>query len=342
VEQELREAMLTGRLVDWRAGDSGADDPAHGDGWDAQRTVSAALLAELLTNRDGPRRPRALRLAGARIIGQLDLEAAELVCELLLGGCWFAEPVILDQAQAPSLRLPASHLPGLSADRLATRGNLQLGSGFAATGEIRLRGAHIGGQLDFGGATLTNPSGSALDAEALTVADSMSCLEGIVRGEVNLRSAHIGGQLTFHGATLSNPEGRAVSADGLTVDESMFCGERFAATGEIRLRGVHIGGQLDLDGATLTNPDGYALAADGLTVDMSMFCGERFAATGEVSLLGAHIGGQLTFRGATLTNPDGHALSADELTVDQGMYCPASAAGGHAFARVQGLTRGNG
>lgn len=32
VEDELREAMLTGRLVDWRTGDATADDPAHGAG----------------------------------------------------------------------------------------------------------------------------------------------------------------------------------------------------------------------------------------------------------------------------------------------------------------------
>jgi adhesin HecA-like repeat protein len=313
VEQELREAMLTGRPVDWRTGDSKADDPAHGAGWDAQRTIPATLLAELLTNTEGPRRPRALRLAGARIIGQLDLEAAELVCELLLGGCWFAEPVILDQAQALSLQLPASQLPGLSADRLATRGSLQLGSGFAATGEIRLRGAHIDGQLDLGGATLTNPSGSALDAEALTVDDSMSCLEGIIRGEVNLRSAHIGGQLDLGGATLTNPDGYALAADGLTVDMNMFCGDGFAATGEVSLLGAHIGGQLEFRGATLTNPDRHALSADELTVDHSMHCTDGFTARGMLNLVGAHIGGQLAFDGATLTNPNGPALQLQDL-----------------------------
>src|SRR5215218_1160214 len=104
VEDELRQAMLTGQLADWRTGDSAADDPTHGAGWDTQRTVAAALLADLL-NDEGPGRARALRLAGARIVGQLDLEATELVCPVVLGGCWFAEPPVLDGAEARTVRL---------------------------------------------------------------------------------------------------------------------------------------------------------------------------------------------------------------------------------------------
>jgi hypothetical protein len=123
VEDELRGAMLTGRRVDWRSRNSVADHPTHGAGWDAQRTVAAALLAELLTEVEGPRRPPALRLAGARIVGRLDLAATGLVCRLLLERCWFAERLILDAARAPAARLPGCHLLGLSADQLTTRGN---------------------------------------------------------------------------------------------------------------------------------------------------------------------------------------------------------------------------
>jgi hypothetical protein len=102
VERRLRKAIWSGRPVDLRSGNAGADDPAHGAGWDAQRTIAAAVLAELLTNIEGSRRPRALRLAGAPIVGRLDLDGTELVCPLLLWGCWFAEPVDLEVAQAPS------------------------------------------------------------------------------------------------------------------------------------------------------------------------------------------------------------------------------------------------
>jgi adhesin HecA-like repeat protein len=314
VETELREAIWTGRLVKLRSRDATANDPAESAGWPAQRIVPAALLAELLTSTEGSRRPRALRLAGARITGQLDLEAIELVCPLLLQGCWFAEPPILAEAQAPTVRLPGCHLPGLSADQLATRGNLELNKGFTAAGEVSLFGAHIGGDLALNGATLTNPDGRALHADGLTVDQNMVCREGFSAiGEVRLPGAHIGGQLSLSGATLANPDGYALSADGLTVDQDMVCREGFSAIGEVRLPGAHIGGALDLSGATLTNPDGDALSADRLTVDHHMLCRQGFSATGQVHLLGAHIGGQLDLSGATLTNPDGRTLNLQEL-----------------------------
>jgi hypothetical protein len=314
VASQLREAIWTGRLVDLRTRDAMADNPAQGAGWPAERTVPAALLAELLATTEGSRRPRALRLAGARITGQLDLEAAELACPLRLEGCWFAEPPILDEAQAPSVRLPGCHLPGLSANQVTIRGNLELRGGFTATGEVSLAGAHVGGQLSLDGATLTNPDGCALTADGLTVDQDMFCRQGFsAAGEVRLPGAHVGGALELSGATLTNPDGLAIAAFQLTVDQDMLCRQGFAATGEVRLRGAHVGGGLDLSGATLTNPDGRALNADGLTVDLGMFCTEGFSATGEVSLIGAHVGGQLDFKGATLTNHKGRALMLQEL-----------------------------
>jgi hypothetical protein len=217
-DQELREAMLTGRLVDWRTGNDVADDPAHGAGWDAQRTVASTLLIELLTEAKGPRRLRALRLAGARIVGQLDLEAIELACPLLLDDCWFAEPLVLDEAQAPTVRLVGCHLPGLSANQLTTRGDFGL-HGSTVTGEVSLKGARIGGILDLEEATLTNMDGLALSADGLTVGQAMFCRDGFsATGQVSLAGAHIGGQLRLDWATLTNPDGRALDLQELRTE----------------------------------------------------------------------------------------------------------------------------
>jgi hypothetical protein len=267
------------------------------------------------------RRLRALRLTGARLDGVLDLEAAVLECDLVLTDCCFDAPINLRDAQASAIRLPGCHLPGITANGLRVRSNLNLRSVVTTHGEVRLIGAHIGGQLSLDGASLTNPNGTALQTDSLTVDQSMFCRNGFTaQGEVRMIGAHIG-NLEFDGASLTNPDGSVLTADNLTVDQSMFCRNGFTAQGEVRLVGARIGGVLDLTGASLTNPKGPALQGDGLTVDLGMFCQDGFTAQGEVRLIGAHVGGQLSLTGASLTNPKGLALQADSLRVDQSMFC---------------------
>jgi hypothetical protein len=143
--EELRQTMATGALVDLRKGNSTADDPSHGQQWGSERTVHAEVLAELLTQSLGSQTPRALRLAGARITGMLNLEAAELGCPVLLRDCWFEQPLNLAEAHAPALRLPGCHIPAFHAEQLSTRGSLELNDGFTTQGGVNLFGAHIGG-----------------------------------------------------------------------------------------------------------------------------------------------------------------------------------------------------
>lgn len=80
-ERQVLDAAGTGALVDLRTGDPELDDPADGANWGDARTVRAKLLAELLVGDrtpPGARRLREVRLQGARITGQLDLEAQTL------------------------------------------------------------------------------------------------------------------------------------------------------------------------------------------------------------------------------------------------------------------------
>ena len=231
--------------------------------------------------------------------------------------------------------------PALAADGLQVGQGMYLSDGFTATGSgkygaVRLAGGHIGGTLDFRGATLGNDSGVALAADGLQVGQGMYLSDGFTAtgsgkyGAVRLAGGHIGGTLDFRGATLGNDSGVALNADNLRVDQNMFLTVGFTATGSgekgaIRLAGAHIGGQLQCIGATLGNDSGPALAADGLRVDKEMYLTGGFTATGSgekgaVSLAGGHIGSQLVCTGATLGNNSGPALAADGLRVDKGMY----------------------
>jgi hypothetical protein len=163
-------------------------------------------------------------------------------------------------------------------------------NGFTAHGEVNLLGAHIGGSLDFTGASLTNTDGYALNADCLTVDRNMFCREGFTtQGEVRLLGARISVNLEFDGASLTNPNGRALTADGLTVDQSMFCREGFTTHGEVRLLGAHIRGQLSFRKASLSNPADVALDLEGASAG-ALFLRPQQRPESVVNLTNARVG----------------------------------------------------
>jgi hypothetical protein len=186
-----------------------------------------------------------IRLPGAHISGQLNLDGAELVN-------------------------PAG--PALIGDHIDVSGGVFL-DGFTATGHgedgvVRLPDAHISGQFNLDRAELTNSAGPALIGDHLRVEADMFA-EGFTAaghcpdGAVRLADAHIGGQLNLSHAKLTNHAGHALIGDHLQVDSDMFA-EALTATGHcpdgaVRLADAHIGGQLNLSHAKLTNPIGPVL-----------------------------------------------------------------------------------
>jgi hypothetical protein len=155
----------------------------------------------------------------------------------------------------------------LSADRLQADQDVFCsmadGQPFEATGELRLLGAHIGGQLNFAGARLSNEDGKALSADRLQADQDVLCqaMDGQpfeATGEFRLPHAHIRGQLSFAGARRRNEGGWALYAIGLHADQDVLCQamdkQPFEANGALGLglRGAHIGGELNFEGAQLS------------------------------------------------------------------------------------------
>ena len=80
------------------------------------------------------------------------------------------------------------------------------------TGEVRLVGAHITGQLACNQATLTNPKRTftnpdarAFTADRLVVDGSLFLSSAQVTGEVRLAGANVGGQLVCEGTSFMSP-----------------------------------------------------------------------------------------------------------------------------------------
>jgi hypothetical protein len=157
------------------------DDPEH--------TIRAELLRELLLKRcDKPPDPRGVRLHPARITGTLDLAHVESAVGMELRGCHFDHPVLLEDADLPWLVLTGSCVPTLAGDGLQVDDVFSMG-GFRATGHgelgvVRLRGAHITGQLPLQGAELTNEDGPVLrlgdvETKAIFFPSEVVCPEGV-------------------------------------------------------------------------------------------------------------------------------------------------------------------
>ncbi len=311
-----RAVFLTSARLPWLTLSASHLPALDGDGLRVQGDV---LLGDGFTA-TGHGEEGAVRLLGAHISGQLNLNGA---------------------------RLTNDTGPALIGDGLHVYGDV-FGGGFVATGHgelsaVRLPGARISGQLNLNRAELANQAGPALIGDGLQVDGGLVLAEGFTatghceRGAVRLPGARIGGQLNLDGAELINNAGPALIGDHLQVQGGVFL-DGFTATGHgedgaVRLPDAHISGQLNLDGAELTNYAGPALIGDHLQVDSDMFA-EGFTATGHstdsaVRLSDAQISGQLNLNGAKLTNQAGRALIGDHLQVGSDMFAEGFTATGH-------------
>ncbi len=314
--------------------------------------IRAELVRELLLGRRGELDPRGVRLHGARVVGALELDYVTAVVGLDLVDCDIEEPVDLTQAALPRLVLTMSRLAGLQAAGVRITGDLLLNEatvvGTGRLGAVRLRGAHVGGELNAEGAEIRNDAGPAVDAANLTVDSNMFLDEVEVsgrgdKGVLRLSGVRVGGLLTMNRAEVSNPSGPALRADGahiggeLLIHDSQLSGA--GSIGAICLRSARVGYDVHLVDTLAHNDSGPALYADGLHVEGTVvLLGTRLsgpAEGGTIWLLGAHVGGLRVVR-TDVSNDAGPALFASQLRVRGNVFLQStrlSGTGHHAAVR---------
>ncbi|MFF5574682.1 translocation/assembly module TamB domain-containing protein [Streptomyces luteogriseus] len=265
-EERVWRAFPRGQDVDFR-GPADAD-PARGGGWGPERTVRAAVVRALLLSapqEDGE--TAALRLAGARITGVLNLQYADIDHAVRLSDCFFENVPVLYAARLRQLNLRGSVLPGVDAATLRVDGVLRM-SDCLFDGPVRLGGAQISGALFMDGAEIDEgPTGQpALQLNHVTVGDGLSAPGLRTRGEVRLTGASVAGSIDLNGARLHAGTGEvALDAETLTVQGDALLREA-DVLGWIGLRGARIAGRLDLSHARLANPGDAALRASSCTI----------------------------------------------------------------------------
>ena len=287
-ERELWDAFPEGRLVDLRVGEPGEDDPSHGAGWGPERTLRAAVVTALARggNAAPPGAVTALRLAGARIAGRLDLADAEIGHLLRFEGCWFEEEPSLSGAATRTIGIVGCQVPGLDAALASVEGTLDLRRS-VLHGRLSLMRARIAGELQLGGAALSDPDGWALFAGGLVMEGGVFCRRGFTaHGGIRLLGAHLPGGLFMEGARLDNPDGPVLLADN-AVAQTLVFSQGFSATGTVQLRGAQISDQLTFDGAFLNGTD-VALDCSRMQAGELHFT-PAVPPSGAVDLRGAHV-----------------------------------------------------
>jgi hypothetical protein len=337
-ERLLREAFPQGAWVDLRTGRPGIDDPEAGSRWPASRLIRAEVIRAIVLSQQeaGHGRVAAVRLAGARISGLLDLVHAEVFFPVYLHGCWFEKAPDLRWSSIRYLDLSHSHFPALNAESAHLEGDLVMSGCVAKT--VILRRARIGGDLTMRGTRLSGESGLSIDAAGCSVAGNMSMESLIADGKVGLADAEVSGALDLREGRLSNPGGTALDGVRMAVGGPVSCRDGFSSRGDVNLYTARITGtlyfyraridgclgmadariedNLELSSAQLINPGSVALEGSRLTVNGQVFCRDGFSCEGEMVLRRAHIGGFISFVGARLSNPGGAALLAPGITVD--------------------------
>ncbi|MGW4746622.1 oxidoreductase [Streptomyces sp. NPDC004290] len=251
----MRDAYLAGRAVDFRAGGP-LDESVRGDGWGEERSVRAEVVCALLLG-DGPgpsARVPALRVAGARVTGVLDLDGADVRHGISFEGCWFEQPVRISGSAIRTLDFTASRVPGLDLAMTRADGKVLLRQA-VVDGTLNVQRAHIVGELILNGAAVSTSDEEswAVLAGGLVMEGGLFCTGAVIDGGLRMPGAQLAGGLHMRRARLRNAEGTALLADHV-VASGVWLSDGFSADGMVSLRGAQIADLLTLDGATLRAP----------------------------------------------------------------------------------------
>ncbi|MBB4934037.1 uncharacterized protein YjbI with pentapeptide repeats [Lipingzhangella halophila] len=294
-ERALWRAFPTRSPVDLRRGDPKLDDPRASDHWGRARTVRAPVIAALLLGAlpADPDSVPGIRLAGARIVGRLELGDSTLAQTLELEQCDLTGVLALDNASTKGVHLRDCQLHRLQAGRCRVEGDLAL-SGTTVLEGVDFSDAQVGGQLRMNRARILPPARATLAAA--------------------------GYHVTFPG----DRSDWAVWAGGVSVQGGFF-GRGLDCPGGIRLIGANLAGGLHLQGAEITARGEYAMDASHLTsglVELS----RGFTAQGTIRLRSARIDGILSFDRAHLTGGR-FALHLSHADVTELIFAPESIEG---------------
>jgi hypothetical protein len=227
----LTEAELTmlraapNRRLAWVSKKEDPDDPlnnvAKAEAWGKERTVRAELLAWLLSDAEASKlvHPSGVGLAGARIIGRLDLSYLEVIHPLTLLDCLISNGIDLTNARVKSIDLRRSWTGTIEGDLSMVHGDLDLPMGHYDS--ISLFRSEIDGNLNCSASRL---AGDPPLAAALAAINGDVVLQDGVQtaGVIDLRLARIGQSLSVNHARFIGRGQNGLNAERATIGGTLY------------------------------------------------------------------------------------------------------------------------
>lgn len=287
--------------------------------------------------------------------------------DVAITACAVPGPILLLDAQfGGSLALDDSHLTNrggrvLDADRLSVSGAL-LAQRVRGTGQIRVPGARIRGNLNLAGAVLGHVGRTALNAIGANIGGTLRCTSGSpdgaahITGKVLLLNALVQGDVLMRGVSIepareADEPGRSEHADpvaALVADRSelrgnVYLDEGLRARGTVRAVNARIGGDLLLANSSLDV--GHLRSREllrALHLDGTTIAGELRAhglrARGQLRITDLGVGSSIRMDGAVLTGPGNDVLRASRTRVNSDVTFRDAQISGS--VQLQGVTIG--
>ncbi|WTW93699.1 membrane-associated oxidoreductase [Streptomycetaceae bacterium NBC_01309] len=149
-----------------------------------------------------------LRLTGCQVSGPVLLQGSAVAGAVFLDNACLGDPLDAENLHEPILQLNHAEI-----------GTDVWAENLVAYGQVRLDAATVRGQVNLEAASLHDPGGVAMRAEALSVGTDLRAVRLLADGEVNLSGARIPRRLDLGHARLSNPEGMALNVATSVVGE---------------------------------------------------------------------------------------------------------------------------
>ncbi len=304
---ELNEAeheLIGAACQGWRA-DFGTGIPATLEER-AKRTIRAGLVRFLaLGGGDAtPVHEKGVRIRGAFIDGDLDLEGCTLEGNLELENCELSGTLTLRNARTRNISLEGTRCRDIKADAVEVSGAFLMRQGFVASGPVRLLGAKIDSTLECDGGRFegSDSDGDGLICDRIEVGGSIFLHQGFVaKGAVRLLGAKISGNLSCDNGRFEgqDKDGNVLACALAKIGGGVYMRAGFVAAGTVLLIGAAIDGDVTCNGGTFGAAQAGPAVPRELTLNLAratiagtLWLTERQNAVfhGGVSLVGARIG----------------------------------------------------